>query len=108
MSSTPLRVRTKLAFGVGAVAEAATYIAFNTWNFLFYNQVLHLSGTLCGLAVTISLVLDGLADPVVGFISDGWRSKLGRRHPFLYASAIPLGASFFCIFSPPASLQGIP
>jgi Na+/melibiose symporter-like transporter len=108
MSSTPLRVRTKLAFGVGAVAEAATYIAFNTWNLLFYNHVLGLSGTLCGLAVMISLVLDGFADPVVGFISDGWRSKLGRRHPFLYASALPLGASFFCIYSPPAGLQGMP
>ena len=38
-----------------------------------------------GLAVMISLILDGIADPIVGFISDRWRGKLGRRHPFLYA-----------------------
>ncbi|MFI5308693.1 MAG: MFS transporter, partial [Polyangiales bacterium] len=103
-----LRIRTKLAFGVGAAAEAAITIAFNTWNFLFYNHVLGLSGTLCGLAVTISLFLDAVADPVVGFISDRWRSKLGRRHPFLYAAPLPLAASFYCIYVPPAGLHDIP
>jgi len=45
-----LPLRTKLAFGVGASAEGAINVAFNTWNFLFYNQVLGLSGTLAGLA----------------------------------------------------------
>jgi Na+/melibiose symporter-like transporter len=103
-----LRVGTKLGFGVGSVAEGAIYIAFNTWNFLFYNQVLGLSGTLAGLAVTISLVLDAIADPVVGSISDRFRSKLGRRHPFLYASALPLALSFYLLYVPPSGLTGIP
>lgn|GEM_PF-4420947 len=30
-----LPLRTKLAFGVGASAEGAINVAFNTWNFLF-------------------------------------------------------------------------
>ncbi len=103
-----LRMRTKLAFGVGASAEAAVWIAFNTWAFLYYNNVLGLSGTLCGLAVTSSLVLDAIVDPVVGFISDRWRSSLGRRHPFLYVAALPLAASFYLIYAPPSSLHGVP
>ena len=102
-----LPIRTKLAFGVGAGAEAAVSIAFNTWNFLFYNHVLGLSGTLCGLAVTLSLVLDAIADPVVGFMSDRWHSKLGRRHPFLFTAPIPLALSFYCIYVPPAGLTGV-
>jgi GPH family glycoside/pentoside/hexuronide:cation symporter len=102
-----LPIRTKLAFGVGAGAEAAVSIAFNTWNFLFYNHVLGLSGTLCGLAVTLSLVLDAVADPVVGFMSDRWHSKLGRRHPFLYTAPVPLALAFYCIYVPPAGLTGI-
>lgn len=108
MSSERLRVGTKLGFGVGAIAEGAVYIAFNTWNFLFYNQVLGLSGTLAGIAVTISLVLDGICEPVVGSLSDRWRSKLGRRHPFLFAAPIPLAISFFLLYMPPAGLNGIP
>lgn len=106
-SSERLRVGTKLGFGVGAIAEGAVFIAFNTWNFLFYNQVLGLSGTLAGLAVTISLVLDGIAEPVVGSISDRWRSKLGRRHPFLFAAPIPLAITFFLLYAPPAGLSGV-
>jgi Na+/melibiose symporter-like transporter len=101
-------MKTKLAFGVGASAEAATYIAFNSFNFLFYNNVLGLSGTLCGLAVTIALVLDAINDPLIAFASDRWRSKLGRRHPFLFASPIPTAVAFYCIYSPPEGLAGVP
>lgn len=108
MTRKPLRMRTKLAFGVGSVAEAGAYIAFNSFNFLYYNHVLGLSGTLCGLAVTIALVVDAICDPVIGFLSDRHRSRLGRRHPFLYAAPIPVAVSFYCIYSPPAGLGEIP
>jgi glycoside/pentoside/hexuronide:cation symporter, GPH family len=106
-SAERLKMRTKLGFGVGSVAEGAIYIAFNTWNFLFYNQVLGLSGTLAGLAVTISLLLDGVSEPIVGSLSDRWRSKLGRRHPFLFAAPIPLALSFYLLYTPPAGLSDI-
>jgi Na+/melibiose symporter-like transporter len=45
---------------------------------------------------------------VIGFVSDRTRGKLGRRHPFLYASPIPLAIAFYCIYTPPAGLSGIP
>jgi Na+/melibiose symporter-like transporter len=99
-----LPVRTKIAFGIGAAAEAGASIAFNTFNFLFYNQVMGLSGTLCGLAVTIALALDALADPVVGSLSDRTKSKLGRRHPYMFLAPLPMGLFFFLIYSPPASM----
>jgi glycoside/pentoside/hexuronide:cation symporter, GPH family len=107
MSHERLRMGTKLSYGVGSIGEYAIYIAFNNWNFLFYNQVLGLSGTLAALAVTISLVVDAVIDPIVGSISDRLRSKLGRRHPFLYAAPIPLAVSFYLLYSPPAALTGI-
>ena len=108
MAVSKLSMRIKLAFGIGAAAEGAVLVAFNTFNFLFYNNVLGLSGTLCGLAVTIALILDAMSDPVVGSLSDRWRSRLGRRHPFMYAAPIPLAISFCCIYSPPAGLVGAP
>jgi glycoside/pentoside/hexuronide:cation symporter, GPH family len=42
---------------------------------------------------------------VVGFTSDNWRGKLGRRHPFMYAAAIPLAIAFYCIYVPPVGLS---
>jgi Na+/melibiose symporter-like transporter len=107
MASTErLGMRTKLAFGVGGAAEAAPYIAFNSFNMLFYNNVLGLSGSLCGLAVTIALVFDAIADPIIGFWSDRLRSRLGRRHPFMYAAPLPLAISFYLLYSPPEGLTG--
>jgi Na+/melibiose symporter-like transporter len=107
MSDGPLPLRTRFAYGIGATAESSISMAFNTFNFLFYNNVLGLSGTLCGLAVTIALVFDAISDPLVGSISDRWRSRLGRRHPFLYAAPIPMAIFFFLIYAPPAELGEI-
>lgn len=59
------------------------------------------SGTLAGLALTIAVVFDAISDPIVGSLSDRWKSKLGRRHPFLYLSAVPLGVCFVALYVPP-------
>ncbi|MDD9971205.1 MAG: MFS transporter [Myxococcales bacterium] len=101
-----LNIGTKLGYGVGASAEASLNIAFNVFNLIFYNNVLGLSGKLCGLAVFIALVFDAVSDPLVGAVSDRWRSRLGRRHPFLYLSAVPYGLCFFLIYAPPGFLHG--
>ena len=63
-----------------------------------------LSGTYAGLAVGIALMFDAITDPLAGSLSDNWRSKLGRRHPFMYAAALPLAIAFYLLFSPPADL----
>jgi len=99
-----LPVRTKLAFGIGASAEAAVGIGFTAFNLFFYNNVLGLPARLCGLAVLIALLFDAASDPLIGAISDRWRSRWGRRHPFLFASALPLGLSFVAIYAPPQGL----
>jgi len=102
--SAALPLRTKLAFGLGASAEAAVGIGFIAFNLFYYNNVLGVPATLCGLAVMIALIFDAISDPLIGAISDRWTSRWGRRHPFLFASAIPLGASFVAIYAPPSGL----
>ena len=54
-----------------------------------------------------AVVFDAISDPVMGSISDRWHSRLGRRHPFLYLSALPLGFCFFAVYSPPEGLEQI-
>jgi glycoside/pentoside/hexuronide:cation symporter, GPH family len=57
---------------------------------------------LVGLALTVALVFDAFADLIVGYWSDNFRSKWGRRHPFMYASAVPVAVSYFLLWNPPA------
>lgn len=104
MPSERIKVPTKLAYGVGQAAEAIKNNTFELFLFFYYTQVLGLAGTLAGLALFIALCIDGITDPVIGSLSDGWRSRWGRRHPFMYVSAIPLAVCFYLLFLPPADL----
>jgi Na+/melibiose symporter-like transporter len=69
---------------------------------LYYNQVLGLPAQLTSLAIFIALLVDAISDPVVGNLSDRLHSRLGRRHPFMYASALPVALSFFLLWNPPS------
>ena len=102
--SPALTFNTKFAYGIGQLAEGLKNSALGTFILFYYNQVLGLSGTLAGTAIFIALIFDAVTDPLAGSVSDNWRSKWGRRHPFMYASAIPLGIAFFLLFSPPGGL----
>ena len=91
---------TKLSFGVGQAAEGLFGAAYGTFLIFYYNQVLGMSGSLAGAAVGIALVVDAFTDPLAGSLSDHWKSRYGRRHPFMYASIVPLAVSFYFLFNP--------
>lgn len=80
---------------------AAKEAAYTMFILLFYTQVLGLSGTVTGLIIAVSLIWDGVSDPLVGSLSDRLRSRYGRRHPFMALSILPLGLGFVGLFSPP-------
>lgn len=68
---------------------------------LYYSQVLGLEPALAGLAMMISMVIDAVSDPIIGRWSDGLRHKLGRRHPFLFASILPIPLLYFLLWKVP-------
>ena len=104
-NASRLSASTKFAYGVGQVAEAVKTRGFDVLVFFYFTQVLGLSGTLAGMALLIALILDAISDPIVGMISDSWRSPRGRRHPFMYASALPLGVFWCLLFMPPSGMS---
>jgi glycoside/pentoside/hexuronide:cation symporter, GPH family len=95
-----LGFNTRFAYGVGQTAEGLKNGAFGTFLIFYYVQVLGMSGTLAGSAVGIALVIDAFTDPMAGSLSDNWRSKYGRRHPFLYVAILPMAISFYFLFHP--------
>jgi Na+/melibiose symporter-like transporter len=69
--------------------------------FFFYSQLIGLSAALTGLALAIALTFDAISNPLMGYLSDNWRSRLGRRHPFMYASILPLTVLYVLVWYPP-------
>ncbi len=97
----PITPSTRLIFGIGAVGEAVYLGLFNTFITIFYNQAIGLSNTLIGAAIMLAMIGDAITDPLIGVVSDRWRSRHGRRHPFLFVAPIPLALSVYLIFNPP-------
>lgn len=92
---------TKIAYGIGSIAFGVKDNGFGFFLLLFYSQVIGVDARLVGLALTIALIFDAISDPIVGYWSDNLRSPWGRRHPFMYASAIPIGLTYYLLWNPP-------
>lgn len=95
----------KLAHGSGAAAFGIKNNGFDYFLLLFYGTVIGLEPGLVGLAILIALVADAFSDPLVGYWSDNLRSRWGRRHPFMYAAALPVAFSYFLLWNPPELSQ---
>jgi Na+/melibiose symporter-like transporter len=94
----------KFLYGLGAVSNGV-HLAIYALLLFFYNQVVGLSPAAVSVALAISLILDAVWDPLVGHISDNVRSRWGRRHPFMYGSAIPIVVTVIALWNPPAGLN---
>jgi len=92
-------------FAFGQIPEGVQSTSFGFSLLFVYNQVLGLSGAYASAAIVIAQVIDAVGDPVVGNWSDRTRSRWGRRHPFMYGSALPFGICFYLLFAPPQGLD---
>ena len=92
---------TKFFYGSGATAFGIKDTGFNYFLLAYYNQVLGLDAFLTGLALALAIVVDAFSDMAVGYLSDHWRSKWGRRHPFMYLSMLPVAFTFVALWNPP-------
>ncbi len=81
-------------FGCGIVFQAvASYLVFYT------TSVLQIPGSLVGLAVGISVVWDGITDPIMGYISDRTRlRRLGRRHIYFLVGTISIALTNYLLW----------
>jgi len=102
-----LGVPTKLAYGFGSIAFGVKDAGFQTFLLLFYNQLVGLPSAWVSGAIALALIVDACVDPVVGQVSDHWRSRWGRRHPFMYAAAVPVAASYLLLWNPPHASHAV-
>lgn len=103
----PLRLHTRLAYGLGATAPGVALMGLSAAVLQYYlNQVMQLPAILVGTAIMVSLIADAVIDPLLGQWSDNCRSPWGRRHPFMYASAFLAAASFYGLWNAPRGLSG--
>jgi GPH family glycoside/pentoside/hexuronide:cation symporter len=92
----------KVAYGSGSMAFGVASQALSTSIITLYlNQVIGLPAPLVGTAIMVSLIVDAFIDPVIGRWSDSIKTPWGRRHPFMYAAAVPCALAFYVLWHPP-------
>jgi GPH family glycoside/pentoside/hexuronide:cation symporter len=105
--STRLSVWAKSIYGTGEMVNGISTTALTYLAFFYLTAICGLSGTRAGMITFIALLVDSIADPLIGLISDNTRSRLGRRHPYMIGSIVPLALTFALVFSIPAAFTGL-
>lgn len=99
-------LKTKLFYGMG-VSYAIVDQIFVQWVLYFYLPPASsglkpiLTPILISMALSFSRFVDVITDPLVGYLSDKFNSKWGRRVPFIALGTIPLSLTTIAFFYPP-------
>lgn len=102
----PLGLPLKFSYGLGSVAYGVAYVILSSAVLqIYFNQVLGIPAVWVGAAIMVSLLADVVLDPLIGHWSDHLRSRWGRRHPFMYASALPAAVLSYFLWHAPRGLQ---
>ena len=93
-SEDKVRLREKLALGIGGFSNMFGFIGVNTVARTAYVMILGLNAAWIGISLTIPRFLDAFLDPLVGKISDNFHSRWGRRRPFIVVGSYIHGNHF--------------
>lgn len=97
-AARPVRWFNYLAYGSNDVLGAGSMAVISGWVLIFYTQFCGLEAWQAALIFTVARVLDAIASPVIGHLSDNMgETALGRRfgrRRFFILAAIPLLPSF--------------
>ena len=90
----------KINYSIGSVANGIKTDTFTFFLLFFYSNIIGLNPGLAGSAIFIALCIDAITDPLMGTISDRTNSSLGRRHPYMFISFIPMSIGYILLFAP--------
>ena len=99
----------KVIWGVAALGTSLISGTFGALLPIFYQDYLGLSAAWITLASAIYGVWNAINDPLFGYITDGTRSKMGRRIPYMRFTAPFLALTFILVWMvpPKASQSGL-
>ncbi len=99
-----LTLSKKLSYAMGGMALNLANLVISQWLLKLYvssRDTALVAGTLFSLIFLIGRVVDGITEPIAGFLSDHWRSKRGRRIPFIMTMTLPAALITFLLWTPP-------
>src|SRR5690348_80369 len=87
-------------YGISSLGTAIRQGILGGSVLFFYNRILQVPAAAVSFAILVALLIDAFWDPIVGQWSDNTRTRLGRRHPFIYAALLPASIAVALVFMP--------
>jgi GPH family glycoside/pentoside/hexuronide:cation symporter len=100
-SPDKLPFKEKFATGTGGLTVSLGNQSVRTTGMGVLNMILGINAFWVGIVLAIPLLWDAITDPIMGNFSDNYRSKYGRRRPFIFIGAILMGLTFASIWMIP-------
>jgi GPH family glycoside/pentoside/hexuronide:cation symporter len=99
-----LSVGVRAGYGLGSLASgiSGTVLGGSVLQ-VYFNQVVGLPAAWVGAAIMVTIVIDAVIDPLIGRFSDGLRTRWGRRHVMMYASALPASLGVLLMWHAPGA-----
>jgi GPH family glycoside/pentoside/hexuronide:cation symporter len=99
-----LTLTQKLSYATGGFALNLANLVISQWLLKLYvpnKDTALVSAGLFAAIFLIGRVVDGITEPIAGYLSDHHKSKRGRRIPFIMAMIIPTALVSFLLWVPP-------
>lgn len=89
----------KIGYASAGITDAATFTFVGSYLLFFLTTVAGIDPITAGTLTAIGSIGSSIWSPVVGFLSDHCRSKLGKRRFFLITASVPLAAALILCFT---------
>ena len=97
----------KLAYAAGGPVDILGVWVMVSIAYQVFNFELKMTPTQVAIILMSLRLWDGIADPIMGWISDNYRSKWGRRRPFILIGAILAGLTYPLIWWFPTDMSSV-
>jgi GPH family glycoside/pentoside/hexuronide:cation symporter len=97
----------KISYAAGGPVDVLGIWVLVSIAYQVFNMELKLPPTYVAIILMSLRLWDGVLDPIMGWISDNFRSKWGRRRPFIFVGAIFAGLTYPLIWWFPMDLSHI-
>jgi len=101
---TQLGFGRKLSYAMGGIALNLTNLVISQWLFVLYvpsEQAALVPAAWFGAFLMLGRFTDAITDPLIGYLSDNTRTRLGRRIPYILFGMFPFALVFCLLWTPP-------
>ncbi len=94
-----VRFHNLLAYGSGDLFGGGSFLIIGMLYMYFLTETIGLLPIFASLVFAVGKIWDAISDPLMGYISDNVRAKVGRRRIFFLIGLIPIPISFLLLWT---------